>query len=289
LLTSNTRRGIYFAAKSIYSNSYAFNPSKGLTEDMPSWNERPNAQNDEREIFLTKLLIGNEIWMSRNSPEEKAKCRALTVPPMDTNTGLKYNTVTGMTKGSQVWIVYENGRAYPDYLVRYYRGKRDTTRTPFKDEDDAKQLMTVAIKRTYPKRILSVPYELKLRNPTAKKAVKKLPDLLDTMAWTNTSLPKDSTFPCLSSQPLDLEGMVKKKANKMWEFQMDDVEVNFESPSERKKEIKKSFLIQSGKRTYEIDQTEMTQESVSHSQQRQRLIRRCVQDIEQHSVDTCST
>ena len=30
----------------------------------------------------------------------------------------------------QVWIVYENGRAYPDYLVRYYKGKRDK-RTPY--------------------------------------------------------------------------------------------------------------------------------------------------------------
>jgi hypothetical protein len=31
----------------------------------------------------------------------------------------------------QVWIVYENGRAYPDYLVRYYKGSRDDARTPY--------------------------------------------------------------------------------------------------------------------------------------------------------------
>jgi hypothetical protein len=27
--------------------------------------------------------------------------------------------------------ITENGRAYPDYLVRYYRGARDPTRTPY--------------------------------------------------------------------------------------------------------------------------------------------------------------
>jgi hypothetical protein len=49
----------------------------------------------------------------------------------------KYNTVTGNTAGSQVWIVYENGRAYPDYLVRFYRNARDPARTPFASRADA--------------------------------------------------------------------------------------------------------------------------------------------------------
>ena len=29
--------------------------------------------------------------------------------------------VTGETRGSKVFIIYENGRAYPEYLVTYYR------------------------------------------------------------------------------------------------------------------------------------------------------------------------
>jgi hypothetical protein len=52
----------------------------------------------------------------------------------------KFNTVTGSTAGSQVWIVYENGRAYPDYLVRFYRKKRDSARTPFASRADADPL-----------------------------------------------------------------------------------------------------------------------------------------------------
>ena len=52
--------------------------------------------------------------MDRDISDQKAQeCRALTVPPVDPNSavGAKYNTVTGNTGGSQVWIVYENGRA----------------------------------------------------------------------------------------------------------------------------------------------------------------------------------
>jgi hypothetical protein len=35
----------------------------------------------------------------------------------------RYDTVTGETQGSKVYIVYENGRAYPEYLVRYISPK----------------------------------------------------------------------------------------------------------------------------------------------------------------------
>jgi hypothetical protein len=100
---------------------------------MQSWQERPNFQEDEREIFLAKLLVGNEIRMHRQ--ESPAICRSLRVPPTDPQSGLKYNTVTGVTRNCQVWVVYENGRAYPDYLVRYYVGQRDVNRTPFECQE----------------------------------------------------------------------------------------------------------------------------------------------------------
>jgi WWE domain len=104
-------------------------------------------------MFLTKLLVGNAIEMNRDESAQKAaERRALTVPPplvstfrttpsnSNTNGTLKYNTVTGHTGGSQVWIVYENGRAYPEYLVRYYKGtQRDTNRTRFATRDEARR------------------------------------------------------------------------------------------------------------------------------------------------------
>jgi hypothetical protein len=112
----------------VYSHDYAFNPGKNLSPNMVSWNERPDIHEDDREMFLTKLLVGNEIWIDRKeSPSKKVECRSLIVPPTNPITGLRYDTVTGITRDSRVWIVYENGRAYPEYLVRYYRGPKRVT------------------------------------------------------------------------------------------------------------------------------------------------------------------
>ena len=115
-------RGVYFAHKSAYSFNYSYIPGQNRTE-------RPPSVDGEREMFLAKLLIGNEVKLESD--------RSLTVPPINNKNGLKYNTVSGETAGSQVWIVYENGRAYPDYLVRYYKGKRDSKRTPFATQKEA--------------------------------------------------------------------------------------------------------------------------------------------------------
>jgi len=124
-------RGIYFADKSVYSHSYAYKPQTRSRD-------RPVGRSDEREMFLTKLLGGKEVLMNRDESEQKRlECKKLTVPPMIPGTGSKYNTVTGHTGGSQVFVVYENGRAYPEYLIRYYRGARDPKRTPFDSKNEA--------------------------------------------------------------------------------------------------------------------------------------------------------
>ncbi|KAL7465230.1 hypothetical protein ACHAXS_005564 [Conticribra weissflogii] len=86
-------RGIYFADKASYSKNYSYKPPMSS-----STTERPDAREGELEMFLTRLLIGKDIKLDQN--------RLLTVPPPDPSTGLKYNTVTGETQGSQVWIVY---------------------------------------------------------------------------------------------------------------------------------------------------------------------------------------
>lgn len=133
------RRGIYFAENSAYSHNYAFKP---LDHPQPSSlvNHRPLANDDEHEMFLSRLLVGNAIEMERNDPQTAVECQALTAPPIDATTNLRYNTVTGQTKGSKVYIVYENGRAYPEYLVRYYRRpKRDLHRTRYGTKAEAKQ------------------------------------------------------------------------------------------------------------------------------------------------------
>mmetsp|Transcript_23653 Transcript_23653/g.50182 ORF Transcript_23653/g.50182 Transcript_23653/m.50182 type:complete len:298 (+) Transcript_23653:594-1487(+) len=125
-------RGIYFADKASYSKDYSYKPPTSS-----SVAERPDAREGESEMFLTRLLVGKEIKLDQN--------RSLTVPPSDPSTGLKYNTVTGETQCSQVWIVYENGRAYPEYLVRYYTGDRDKKRSPYESVEEAKKKSKVFV------------------------------------------------------------------------------------------------------------------------------------------------
>lgn len=68
--------------------------------------------------------MGEAIFVERPRPDLK-------VPPaIDPTASQRYNTVWSYTKGkngiaTKVWIVYENGRAYPDYVVRYRRRKKD--------------------------------------------------------------------------------------------------------------------------------------------------------------------
>ena len=53
--------------------------------------------------------------------------RSLRMPPQRTakSGGLigieRYDSVTGTTGGSKVYIIYDNHKAYPFYLVTYYR------------------------------------------------------------------------------------------------------------------------------------------------------------------------
>jgi WWE domain len=307
-----TRRGIYFAAKSAYSNGYAFKPSKGLTEDTPSRSERPNAQDGEREIFLTKLLVGNEVLMNRDESAERKACRALTVPPTDPKTGLKYNSVTGKTQNSQVWIVYENGRAYPEYLVRYYRGKRDHNRTPFQSEGDVKRMMKESLDNSFPcSEVPSQPMLPRQCNNTAKGLVQenqekasKSFDLLskkekkESLKDQSGSFIMDATiskiskierasasanFPNSSHQALDLEAgktiVWEYEGNAGWEpysvSNQIELEREFQNQSDSQNKVRNNKLqVTNGRWTYEIDLTEMIQKNISHSNRKQRLVRR---------------
>lgn len=103
--------GLYFANKAAYSSHYAFKPDTSSFVPMAR-NSRSGAEmnTDEKEMFLTKLLVGNEVFLDRDVSSAKAnEYRELTVPPTDPVTGYKYNTVSGKTGGSRVWVVYENG------------------------------------------------------------------------------------------------------------------------------------------------------------------------------------
>lgn len=78
-------RGLYFAKNAKYSNDYAWSIGAG-----------------RKTMMYTRLLTGEEIHMP---PDSNIK-----VPPVRPGK-LRYDTISGDTNGSKVYIVYENGRA----------------------------------------------------------------------------------------------------------------------------------------------------------------------------------
>ena len=95
-------RANYFAVNASYSNGYA-HTSTGY-----------------REMFLVKVLTGTSFDCSSDS--------SLRMPPLKESAGgmqldqvryIRYDTVTGVTGGSQVYMTYDNQKAYPAYLITY--------------------------------------------------------------------------------------------------------------------------------------------------------------------------
>lgn len=88
-------RGIYFARDARYSDSYAF-----------------ALENGTKCLLLARLLAGDEVHVMPND-------RSLRFCPDKPDGTGRYDTVTGDTCRSKVYIVYENGRAMPEYLITY--------------------------------------------------------------------------------------------------------------------------------------------------------------------------
>ena len=90
--------GSYFAQNASYSCS-------GYAHTLP---------NGKRQVFLAQILTGDV----HNCPSNSN----LRMPPKknkSSGSSLRYNSVSGVTGGSQVYIVYENRVAYPTYLITF--------------------------------------------------------------------------------------------------------------------------------------------------------------------------
>ena len=95
----------YFAVNASYSNSYAHQASNGCME-----------------IFLANVLTGESHECPPNSSLRKppAKQGGATAGQVQLSQ-VNYDTVTGHTGGSQVYMAYDNLKAYPAYLICYSR------------------------------------------------------------------------------------------------------------------------------------------------------------------------
>ena len=97
--------GAYFAANANYSNRYSYY----------------NAQLQAWQMIVVKVLTGNSC--SYRNPD-----RSLTRPPrLFAGSNLLYDTVCGHHGGSDIYVVYDQDRAYPAYIISYNFPKDPTS------------------------------------------------------------------------------------------------------------------------------------------------------------------
>lgn len=98
--TGNWGRGAYFAEKAAYSTNYAYQNGNG-----------------EDQIFMANVLTGFNIMM-------EGDC-SLQLPPVrrtDSNGVLmRYDSVSGLSWGYKVYVLYQLDVAYPSYLITYQK------------------------------------------------------------------------------------------------------------------------------------------------------------------------
>jgi len=94
--------GIYFAVNALYSNSYAY--------PLP---------NGRKQFFFANVLAGDSHYCTSD--------RNIKIPPEKGTSGStsvishkpRYDSCSGDTGGSRIFILYTHGRAYPTYLITY--------------------------------------------------------------------------------------------------------------------------------------------------------------------------
>lgn len=92
----NWGRGLYFSESAELAGRYAYsNP----------------LQSEVKEIFLASVLIG---YSFKSKPD-----KSLRMPPVNPTTREKSDSVCGNNFNTTSYVIYDNGRSYPTYLIKY--------------------------------------------------------------------------------------------------------------------------------------------------------------------------
>ena len=92
-------KAIYFAENASYADNYAFTTTKSK----------------RKQIIFAYVLVGETVAKSHD-----ANSQALTRPPKkNPKTFELYDSVQGQTQGSTVFMIYDNNRAYPAFIISY--------------------------------------------------------------------------------------------------------------------------------------------------------------------------
>ena len=87
--------GYYFAQNANYSTNYAHRLANG-----------------QKQMFLCNVILGESVEMKPDN--------TLKIPPIkDQTNNLRYDSVKGDQYGQAIYIIYDNNRIYPTYLITY--------------------------------------------------------------------------------------------------------------------------------------------------------------------------
>ena len=96
-------RGTYFAVNAEYSDSYAYR------------------EGNIQKMFAAFVLTGNSYFSPPDDSLTKPPLIAAQPDGSDTSVQHRYDSVSGVTGGTRVFITYDNDHAYPAYLITYTR------------------------------------------------------------------------------------------------------------------------------------------------------------------------
>lgn len=91
-------KGCYFAEHAAYSHNYAHTTQVGNGRKV-------------HQMFLADVLTGD----AADLPSD----RGIIKPPYNHVTRREYDSVTGITFGHRIYVLYNNAMSYPAYLITY--------------------------------------------------------------------------------------------------------------------------------------------------------------------------
>ena len=233
---------------------------------------------DERELFLVKLLIGMAV--KKNHDQNEAECKRIVAPPFNpASEGLRYDTVSGEVGGSNIHAVYENGRAYPAYLIRYYKGRRDPSRTPYETQSEAMEDMKVSgTERTYSSDVSEVFAGDVELGSAGSNSFRRLAQLRQGQGHARTATHTAGGNGSSSAIPADQE-------NSLWMYEDDagnthpmaaEVQATIEAAYMANPRGSTSFTVEESPWIYDVDFLSMIQTNRDHPNHRQRRVHRVI-------------
>ena len=107
-------RGTYFAVKASYSNRYAYIPNSESTMTFHiDW---------PKQLIVAQVLTGQTVQLKPDNNLTKPPVIQKSMKASGLITVFEeqcYDSVTGFTGDSQIFVVYDHDKAYPEYLLTY--------------------------------------------------------------------------------------------------------------------------------------------------------------------------